>query len=276
MLLGAIGVLSLIFAAVRCLTIGLTAVPMYMLFALNFVFYYLGLVVAAFVFLIVVSYVVDPEKEQEKDSPFYRWVIGLYVEVLIQLLRVRIHTEGLEKVPEDRRFLLVCNHQFVADPGILLHCFRRSQLAFISKKENRNLFCIGRLMHRILCQELDREDDRQALKVILKCIQILKEDKASIAVFPEGGTNHDELLYPFRPGVFKIAQKANVPIVVCTLKNTRPIIKNGLRLKKTDVQLHLIAVIAPEELKGKTTVEVSALVHQMMADDMGPDLVATI
>lgn len=274
MLLGSIGVLALIFAVLRCATIGLTAVPMYMHFVLHFVTYYIVLVVAAFVFLVIVSYIVDPDKEQENDSPFYRSVIALYVEALIMLLRVRIHTSGLEKTPKDGRFLLVCNHQFVADPGILLHHFRKSQLAFISKKENHNLFCVGRLMHKILCQELDREDDRQALKVILKCIQILKQDKASVAVFPEGGTNHDELLYPFRPGVFKIAQKANVPIVVCTVQNTRSTVRNGLRLKKTDVQLHLVDVVPAEELKGKTTVEISDRVYNMMAEDLGPELVA--
>ena len=273
MLFGSITALAALYAVWKCLTIGLTAVPMIWLLVLNFLSFWLTALGAAFVFLIVVSYMVDPDKEQEADSPFYRRVIGLYVEALIMLMGVRIKTHGLEKIPKDGRFLLVCNHQFAADPGILLHCFRKSQLAFISKKENRNLFCVGRLMHKILCQELDREDDRQALKVILKCIRILKEDKASIAVFPEGGTNHDELLHPFRPGVFKIAQKAEVPIVVCTLKNTRAVIKNVLK-GGTKVELHLLDVIPPEELKGVTTTEIADRVHRIMAEDLGPELVA--
>ena len=242
-------------------------------YAVHFAGNWLVLAVLAAGFLVVVSYIVDPEKEQESDSPFYRKVIGLYVEALMMLVGVRVRSEGLEKLPREGRFLLVCNHQFAADPGILLHCFRNSQLAFISKKENRNLFCVGRLMHKILCQELDREDDRQALRVILKCIQILKEDKASIAVFPEGSTNHDELLHSFRPGVFKIAQKANVPIVVCTVANTRSMVKNALR-GGTDVTLKLLDVIGPEELKGRTTLEISDRVHAMMAEDLGEALVA--
>lgn len=274
MILNGIALVSAIYAVWKCLTIGLTAVPMIWHLVLNFAACYVLLFAAAFAFLVIVSYVVDPEKEQEDDSPFYRRVVDLYVEALIMLVRVKIHATGLEKTPKDGRFLLVCNHQFAADPGILLNCFRRSRLAFISKKENRSLFCVGRLMHRILCQEMDRENDRQALQVILRCISILKEDKASIAVFPEGGTNHDELLHPFRPGVFKIAQKAGVPIVVCTIRNTRPIFKNLLRLKKTHVQMHLVDVIPAEELKGKTTVEIADRVHAMMAEDLGADLVA--
>ena len=265
MLLGSLGVLSVILAVLVCLGGSFWLLPVYAA-----AFFLLGLA-AAFAFLVVVSYVVDQSKEQKNDSPFYRGVIAVYVEALIQLLQVRVHTKGLEKTPKEGRFLLVCNHQFLADPGVLLHYFKASQLAFISKKENHDLFCVGRLMHKILCQELDRENDRAALKTILKCIQIIKEDKASIAVFPEGATNSDDKLHPFRPGVFKIAQKANVPIVVCTINNTIPIIHNGLRLRPTDVELHLVDVIPAEELKGKTTVEISDRVYDMMLSDLGEE-----
>ena len=265
MLLGSILVLSLVLAVLGCLGGAIWLLPVY------FLGYFAGLLLLAFLFLVVVSYVVDPDKEQENDDPFYRWVIALYVEALIQIMQVRVHTEGLEKTPKEGRFLLVCNHQFLADPGVLLHYFKDSQLAFISKQENRDMFCVGRLMHKILCQTLDRDNDRQALKVILKCIQIIKEDKASIAVFPEGGTNHDDKLHPFRPGVFKIAQKANVPIVVCTLNNTRPIIKNAMKLKGTDVTLHLVGVIPAEELKGRTAVDISNQVYDMMLADLGEE-----
>ena len=235
---------------------------------------WLGLAAAAFAFLVVVSYMVDPNQEQDDDDPFYRKVSNLYVEVLLMALQVRVKACGLEKIPKDGRFLLVCNHQSPADPGVLFHYLRHSQLAFISKKENRDMFCIGRLMQKVLCQFIDRDDDRQALQVILRCIRILKDDKASIAVFPEGSTNHDELLHHFRPGVFKIAQKAQVPIVVCTIRNTRPVIHNGLRLKKTDVELKLVEIIPAESLKGRTAVDISNQVYGIMADDLGPALIA--
>ena len=225
--------------------------------------------VLAFAFLWVACAVVDQNKPQEKDSKFYRTVAGLYIEALVQLLGVRIHTEGMEKLPKEGRFLLVCNHQHLADPAILLHCFRRSQLAFISKQENRDMFIVGKLMHKLLCQTLDRDNDRQALKVILKCIQLIKEDEVSIGVFPEGYTSKDNKLHHFRSGVFKIAQKTGVPIVVCTIQNTRQIFKNLAKLKRTDVELHLVDVIPPERYQDMTTVEISDMVYDMMLNDLG-------
>ena len=136
------------------------------------------------------------------------------------------------------------------------------------------MFVVGKFMHKILCQRVNRENDREALKTILKCIDIIKKDKASIAVFPEGGINDDRKFHHLRPGVFKIAQKANVPIVVCTLKGTLNVIPNLPKLKRSDVELNLLEVIPAEELKGVTTVEIAQRVYRLMADDLGPELVA--
>ena len=101
------------------------------------------------------------------------------------------------------------------------------------------------------------------------CIQLLKDDEASVAVFPEGYTSKDGKLHHFRSGVFKIAQKANVPIVVCTIQNTRQIFRNVTHLKPTDVELHLLGVIPAEDLKGKTTVDIGNQVYEMMIGDLG-------
>ena len=135
------------------------------------------------------------------------------------------------------------------------------------------MFLVGKLMHKIMCQLVNRENDREALKTILRCIELIKEDMVSVAVFPEGYTSMDGLLHPFRSGGFKIAQKAKVPIVVCTLQNTQKVFHNAKRLRPTDVHLHLLGVLQPEEFLGVTAVEIGNRVHAMMAEDLGPDLV---
>ena len=265
MLLKGIAVLSLLMTVLICAATGsfwLWALPLFCLL-------YLLILGIAFGFLWICCKAVDMEKEQEEDSKFYRAIMYLYIEALISLVMVRLHTKGLEKTPKEGRFLLVCNHLFVADPGVLLHCFKHSQLAFITKKENLKLPIIAPIMHRILCQPIDRENDRSALKTILKCISLIKEDKVSIGVFPEGYTSKDGRIHPFRSGVFKIAQKTNVPIVICTIQNTRQIFKNLKKRKKTDVHLHLVDVMMPEEYKGMSTVEISDCVYERMIQDLG-------
>ena len=233
----------------------------------------LGMLVLLFLTALIAFAPVDTEKPQKKDNPFYRGLVYVLADTVIWILRMRVHTRGLEQVPKTGRFLLVCNHINDLDPVTLLSYFKKSQLAFISKRENTTMFMVGKAMHKIMCQLINRENDREALKTILRCVELIRQDMVSVAVFPEGYTSMDGKLHPFRSGVFKIAQKTKVPIVVCTLQNTNRVFKNALRLKPTDVHLHLLGVLQPEELEGMTAVDIGNRVHAMMAEDLGPDLV---
>lgn len=232
------------------------------------------LALLAFAFVWVMCLFVDQKKPQKHDNRFYRGMMYFYIRLLMIVLRVRVHTKGMEQTPKDGRFLLVCNHLSDADPVILMYMFRKSQLAFITKRENTSMFIVGPLMHKTMCQPINRENDREALKTILECIRLIKEDEVSIAVFPEGYIKGDGLLHHFRSGVFKIAQKTKVPIVVCTLKNPKEIFENIPKLKSTDVWLNLVKTIQPEEYEGMNTVQIADMVYNLMAQDLGPDAVA--
>lgn len=275
MLLRGFGLLSLSVGSILCLLTGAFESYHWMwqlpLFSLGML---LLLLAGAFLFLLLLCKRVDLDKEQEYDDPLYRKVLEAYLESALPVLRVNVRSKGLNKVPVDRRFLLVCNHCSLIDPVLLLDKFAGHQVAFISKQENRDMFVVGQLMHKLQCQLINRENDREALKTILKCIQILKDDKASIGVFPEGYINQDRKLHEFRPGVFKIAQKAKVPIVVCTLKDTANAIENLTHYRPSDIELTVLQVIEPEEFASKKTVEIADEIYHMMAEDLGPDRVA--
>ncbi len=272
MLIGSITVLSVAVAVAVSLAAGaFSDLAWLYVLPLGFAGSFLVLVLLAFLFLWLICAVVRMDKPQEEDSPFYRFLVGVYADAIAGILLMRIHTRGMENVPKTGRFLLVCNHLNDLDPVVLLGRFKKNQLAFISKRENNSMFLVGKMMHKLLCQLVNRENDREALKTILKCIEIIKEDKASIAVFPEGYTSRDHKFHTFRSGVFKIAQKAKVPIVVCTITNTHKVFHNIKHLKPTDIDLHVVSVVQPEEFAGITTVELGDRIHAMMAEDLGDE-----
>lgn len=236
---------------------------------------FLLLCLGTFLYLLYLCRKVDQSVPQEEDDPHYRRFTNLILESVLPVLRIHIKKNGLEKMPKEGRFLLVCNHCSDSDPIILMRVFAKYQLAFVSKRENATMFVIGPMMHKLQCQLINRENDREALKTILKCIEILKEDRASVAVFPEGGIlTEDGKLHHFKPGVFKIAQKAGVPVVVCTLKNTLPVVPNILHLKPSHVELTVLDVIDTETVKALKTVEIADRAHALMAKNLGPNLIA--
>lgn len=272
MLFGAITLLAVVSAVLTTVCSGsFGSLAWLWVLPTSFLGSWLGLLILAALFFVVLSCFVDQKKPQEKDSAFYRGVIKLYVPLILRLARANIQTAGLEKIPNDGRFLLVCNHQSEADPAILIHYFRDSQLSFISKRENATMPVVGNMMHKIRCLMLNRDNDRDGLRVILECIRRLKADECSIAVFPEGGIKGYAKLHPFRPGVFKMAQKAEVPIVVCTLAGTQDVFKKLKKLQRIDVTLHVLDVIPAAELKGVNTTQIAGRVFDLMSDDLGPD-----
>jgi 1-acyl-sn-glycerol-3-phosphate acyltransferase len=274
MLLGAFLAISVLAAVGICAGSGMfeTLGWLWML-PVSFVGVFAGLLVLLFLLMLAMSAAVDMKKPQEKDSRFYRTVVMEMIRLVVPLLRIRIVEKGMEQPIPSGRFLLVCNHLHEIDPAVLLRAFPKSQLAFISKREVSNMFLVGKFLHKMLGQPINRENDREALKTILNCIRLLDEDKASVAVFPEGGIRGGHVLHPLRHGVFKIALRAKVPIVVCTLRGTHTVLGKALKLQPSQVELHLVGVIPAEELEGKTAVQVGERVYEMMARDLGPELV---
>ena len=244
-------------------------------FPLGFAGGFLVAVIVAFGAIVVICNLIDPDTPRDKDSPWFRFLVNNYISAILAVLPIRVERSGMEKFQVDGRFMLVCNHLDNIDPAFLMHAFPKSQLAFIAKKETRNMFLVGHALPKLLCQLIDRENDREALKSILRCISLLKNDTVSVGVFPEGRINKYRKLAHFRPGVFKIAQKANVPIVVCTLQNTNHVIKRLLKGKGSTVHLHLLEVIPAEQIQNCTTVEIADRVYSLMAQDLGPENVLT-
>lgn len=228
---------------------------------------YFGTFLALLLLFAVVMFVsimlVSLKKEQKNRSPWISFLVDQFLAIAISFARVRIHTKGLEMVPKDQPFLLVSNHIYDLDPVIFMRVMPWAKLGFIAKKEVYDMFLINRAMHALHCLPVDRENDRAALKTIIRTAQILKTGEHSMAVFPEGYESKSGVLLPFRNGVFKIAQRAEVPIVVAVLRGNRKITKNMFR-RRTDVSMEILGVVPVEEHKGVMTQEVGDRIHVMM------------
>ncbi len=200
----------------------------------------------------IISLFIDRRREQVTVDRFFRAIVIYTVGVINALCRVRIHTEGFEKLPEGR-WLYVSNHRSAFDALAACWALRKYGVAFIMKPGIMKIPIAGALLHKSCFLPIDRENDREALKTIIKATQLIKKDEASIAVYPEGTRNPaGKGLLPFRNGVFKIAQRAKVPVVVATVKNSEKVLRN-VPWRATDVYLKICRVITPEEIEGLKT-----------------------
>lgn len=220
-----------------------------------------------FLFLLVNGLFINMNKEYEHDSPYHRFLLVNSTGVAVKLLRIHIRVNGREKLPKGR-YLLVCNHRSKFDPILSWYALASEHLSFISKPENFKVPAYGRLIHRCLFMPIDRENPRKAMKTVNRAANLLKADEVNVAVYPEGTRNYGEGLLPFHNSVFKIAQKANVPIVVMTVKGTYEIQKQFPR-RRSDVEMNILGVLPAEQIKGMKTNEIGEQVADMMLKSIG-------
>lgn len=212
----------------------------------------------------VVSLFIDTSWPRKKQNPLCRGYIARGGEMCCFYCNVRTHVNGSEKIPTDGRFLFVANHRSLFDPLALFHALRAYNLAYISKPSNMKLPVLGAIAAGACFLPIDRTNDRAALKTILCAADYLKKDLCSICIFPEGTRSKTRELLPFHHGSFKIAQRANVPLVIAAVSGTDLVKKNILR-RRTDVYIDILEVIPAEEVKAQTTAVLSDHARDIIA-----------
>ena len=131
-------------------------------------------------------------------------------------------------------------------------------------KDILNMPVVGRYAYICRYPFIDRENNRQALKTVLRAVDILKEERTAVGIFPEGTRNKTaEPLLPLHPGSFSIAKRANVPIVVALNRGTEKAIKQFL-WHGTKVSFTVLDVLSPERIAALSTQEIADLVRETL------------
>lgn len=206
-------------------------------------------------FIIINSFFVNTKKERTKNSRYFRALLNSVTWEMIFIGRIKIHVTGQEKLPKDSRFLIISNHRSKFDPITTWYVFRKHDIAFVSKPENFKVPFFGKIIIPCCFLPIVRGNPRLAMPTIQKAIDLIKADEVSIGIYPEGTRSKTNEMLPFRNGVFKIAQRANVPIVICAVQGTENIHKN-FPLHKTDVYIDILDVLSVDKVRSQKTFEI--------------------
>ena len=206
---------------------------------------------------------VDPEKEYGKNSPFYRFLLDSATAMAMKLLRIRVHVNGVEKIPKDTKVLFVSNHRSNFDPIVTWYALKKWKIAFISKPSNFKIPFFGRIIRKCCFMPIDRENPRNAIVTINKAAKLLKKQEVSIGIYPEGTRSKNGQLLPFHNGVFKIAQKAEAAIVVLCVTGTEKISKRT-PFRRTDVYLDVLEVFSAQGIKETKTEMIGTAVRRLL------------
>ena len=215
-----------------------------------------GVVLLHVLFLLVLSLFVK-DKDYGKINRFYLSVIIYHMRLILFFCRVKVVASGTEKLADIKgKFLLVGNHRSDFDPLITQVGLKLKDFAFISKPENFKIPILGKIARKGLYIPIDRDNPRNAIKTVVRAAELMKNGAVSYGVYPEGTRSKSVKMLPFHDGVFKIAQKAEAPVVVVGIRGSE---KVHLRApwKKTVVYVDVLDIIDAETVKALNSHELS-------------------
>ena len=134
--------------------------------------------------------------------------------------RFDLHYEvrGRENIPECA-CVFVAKHQSDFDVMAMMVALDGHPASFIAKSEFEKVPLLGPWVVRTRGLFIQRGDARESLKTIQKGVEYLK-DGWSLIIFPEGTRSRGPEMAEFKPGSFKLATKAKVPVVPITIDGT--------------------------------------------------------
>jgi len=167
----------------------------------------------------------------------------------------RLHISG-ETISDPRRpFVVVCNHQSMADIPLISNL--PWEMKWMGKEILFKIPMVGWMMRLSGDIAVDRKNSRSGARALLKALWYL-ENKCSVMIFPEGTRTLDGRVRQFSDGAFHLAIKAQVPILPLVIEGSRDCIsKNSWKFgKPSDI---LLKVLPPIETNGLTTKDVAML-----------------
>ena len=174
--------------------------------------------------------------------------------------RARITTiaYGVENLPKEGGYIMYSNHQGRYDAlGII--SVHPGKCSVIMDAERSRIMLANQVVELVDGIRLERNDFRQQVNVLKGMTE-----KAAAGVryiyFPEGKYDHNgNHLQEFRPGAFKVAKNAKVPIVPVAIYDSHiPFDFNSMR--RVTTQVAFMDPIPYEEYSSMSTAEISAMV----------------
>lgn len=206
------------------------------------------------VLLVTVLFFPFDKKRKLGHSQCYWWanaVIGLNP-------YWNIRAKGLENIDKNKTYVIVANHQSLAD--IVLLYKTRMQFKWVAKESLFKLPFVGWNLSLIKHIKLLRGKLGSIKRVYREAAQWLRQDM-SVLFFPEGTRSNEDEMKTFQNGAFKLAIKEKKPILPICIQGTGDAIPKGgwIFEAKVSGSITVLPPIETESLETKDFLKLKAL-----------------
>ncbi len=191
-----------------------------------------------------------------------KWLAWAYAKSLnfgVRLaLGIRVNVLGRENMIAGPA-VIIMNHQSNFDPLLQGPVFPKNAI-IIGKKELMKIPLWGRLFHASNNIMVDRQAKGKNSSSIDLSVERLQNDSCYIWIFPEGTRSQGGKMKAFKSGAFKMAVRAQVPIVPMVSKPLKSILDVPNKTAKGGE--HEIKILEPISTFGLTEADLDSLIER--------------
>lgn len=205
-----------------------------------------------------------PDLYSEQDGYDYvRYITGL----MEKTGHIRTECYGKENLPKEGGYIMYPNHQGKFDAYSIVSVHDKP-LSVVMDRERSYFVLVNEILDTLRGKRMDIKNTRQALTIINQIAQEVAQGRRYI-IFPEGAYSDEKknTLWDFKPGCFKAATKAGVPIVPVVLVDSYKAY-NSWQITPVKTQVHFLEPIGPEEYQGTNTTQIAAIVKERIQNKL--------
>jgi 1-acyl-sn-glycerol-3-phosphate acyltransferase len=180
----------------------------------------------------------------------------------------RLHITGVEHIQPGQNYVIVSNHQSLADIPLISHI--RVDAKWLAKAELFRFPVVGWMLRLAGDIPVQRGDRRKAAHSLLQAARYLRQN-CSLVFFPEGTRSPDGEVLPFNDGPFQLAIREKVPVLPLVVDGTGAALSRASWVfsGSPDISLRALAPVSVDGWDTKRTGELREKVRQIIIDELG-------
>jgi len=178
-----------------------------------------------------------------------------------------IEFSGGEHVVPNQTYVIVSNHQSLADIPVISHM--RLDMKWLAKAELFRFPVFGWMMRMAGDVSVDRTDRRKAARAMMQCARYLRQ-RCSVVFFPEGTRSLDGDVLPFNEGPFQLAIREHVQILPVVVEGSGAALPRNSWIfgGKQNIRFSILKAVSVDGWDVKRTTELRDAVRQIIVDEL--------
>jgi 1-acyl-sn-glycerol-3-phosphate acyltransferase len=179
----------------------------------------------------------------------------------------RIRISGFENLQPEGVYVIVSNHQSLADIPVIAHL--RIDTKWLAKAELFRVPPLGWMLRMAGDIPVERSDRRNSARALMRCAQCLRR-RCSVVFFPEGRRSPDGEVLPFAEGPFKLAIREQVPILPLVVEGSGNALSKHSWLfgPRQDIHLQVLPVVSVSGWDVRQSAALRDTVRQRIVDEL--------